>query len=56
MDLIRFNRYAGDVNYNWAWKGGTLSGRNIDKHYSLFAIPTTDITASNGHLTQNPGY
>lgn len=56
MDLIRFNRYAGDVNYNWAWKGGTLKGRNIDKHYSLFAIPTTDLNQNAVNLTQNPGY
>lgn len=55
MDLIRFNRYAGDVNYNWAWKGGVLTGRNIDKHYNLFAIPTTDLTA-NSNLVQNTGY
>ena len=53
--LIRFNRFAGNVNYNWAWKGGVLNGTNIDKHYNLFAIPEQDRNA-NSNLEQNPGY
>lgn len=53
--LIRFNRYAGSVGYNWSWKGGTINGSNIDKHYNLFAIPADDINA-NKNLKQNPGY
>lgn len=24
MDLIRFNRYGGNNNYTWQWKGGFL--------------------------------
>lgn len=53
--LIRFGRYAGNVNYNWSWKGGVKSGRNISAHLSLFPIPETDLIA-NGNLVQNPGY
>ncbi|MCI6233599.1 MAG: RagB/SusD family nutrient uptake outer membrane protein [Prevotella sp.] len=53
--LVRFNKYGGNVNYNWSWKGGVLAGRNIDAHFNIFAIPTTDMTA-NQNLVQNPGY
>jgi hypothetical protein len=53
--LVRFGRFAGSVDYNWAWKGGTYNGRNIDSHYNLFAIPDDDMNA-NKNLTQNPGY
>lgn len=53
--LIRFNRFAGNVNYNWSWKGGVLTGVNIDSHYNLFPIPTDDINA-NKNLKQNLGY
>ena len=55
MDLIRFNRYGGNVNYNWQWKGGTKEGRNFSKDLNIFAIPTNELT-SNKNLTQNPGY
>ena len=53
--LIRFDRFAGEVNYNWDWKGGSKDGRNIPAYRNLFAIPTTDLTA-NDNLHQNPGY
>jgi hypothetical protein len=53
--LIRFGRYAGNANYNWTWKGGTINGRNIDSHLNLFAIPETDLNV-NSNLEQNPGY
>jgi len=53
--LIRFNRFGGNVNYNWTFKGGTKNGRNISANLNIFAIPETDIIA-NGNLTQNPGY
>lgn len=55
MDLIRFNRYGGNVNYNWQWKGGTKEGRNFSEHLNIFAIPTNELT-SNKNLIQNPGY
>ena len=55
MDLIRFNRFGGNVNYNWQWKGGTKEGRNFSEHLNIFAIPTNELT-SNKNLTQNPGY
>lgn len=55
MDLIRFNRFGGTVNYNWQWKGGTKAGRNFSKDLNIFAIPTNELT-SNKNLTQNPGY
>ncbi|MBR4926446.1 MAG: RagB/SusD family nutrient uptake outer membrane protein [Prevotella sp.] len=53
--LIRFGRYAGNVNYNWAWKGGVKTGRNIDSHLAIFPLPETDLIA-NSNLVQNPGY
>ena len=55
MDLIRFNRFGGNVNYNWQWKGGTKEGRNFSKDLNIFAIPTNELT-SNKNLIQNPGY
>lgn len=54
-DLIRFNRYGGNVNYNWQWKGGTMKGRNFEAYRNVFAIPTSDLT-SNDNLKQNDGY
>jgi len=53
--LIRFGKFGGNTNYNWTWKGGAKNGRNIDKHYNLFAIPSSDLNA-NGNLQQNEGY
>lgn len=53
--LIRFNRFGGNNNYNWEWKGGVKSGRNFDEHYNLFAIPAKDL-GENDNLRQNPGY
>ena len=55
MDLIRFNRYGGNNNYTWQWKGGSYEGRSFDAHLNIFAIPTNELTA-NSNLTQNPGY
>ncbi|KGF49715.1 RagB/SusD family nutrient uptake outer membrane protein [Prevotella disiens] len=55
VDLIRFNKFGGNVNYNWAWKGGDPNGRNFAKTRNVFAIPTSDLTV-NQNLTQNPGY
>ena len=55
MDLIRFNRFGGNVNYNWQWKGGVKAGRNFSKDLNIFAIPTNELT-SNKNLHQNPGY
>ena len=55
MDLIRFNRFGGNVNYNWQWKGGVKAGRNFSSNLNVFAIPTNELT-SNKNLNQNPGY
>ena len=55
VDLVRFNKFGGNVNYNWAWKGGELNGRNFAATRNIFAIPNSDITV-NTNLTQNPGY
>lgn len=53
--LVRFDRFGGNNNYNWAWKGGVPGGTNFDSHYNLFAFPNTDI-AVNPSLKQNQGY
>jgi hypothetical protein len=54
-DLIRFGKYTS--GYNWALKGGVVSGKDVDATRALFPIPNTDIVANpnlQGH--QNPGY
>ncbi len=36
MDLIRFNKYAGQASYKWEWIGGTYEGRAIQQYQSDF--------------------
>lgn len=55
MDLIRFNRFAGQANYRWEWMGGTYNGAQFGNHMNIFAIPENDLT-NNANLKQNPGY
>ena len=55
VDLVRHNKYAGDVNYNWEGKGGTAAGRSVDAKFNIFPIPQTDLTA-NQNLKPSPGY
>ncbi|WP_165043501.1 RagB/SusD family nutrient uptake outer membrane protein [Dysgonomonas sp. ZJ709] len=57
-DLIRFNKYT--KNYNWDWKGSdgaanNYIGKNVDDKYNLFPIPQDEFTV-NPYLTQNPNY
>lgn len=54
-DLIRFNKFGGNNNYNWAWKNGVASGANFSKDMNLFPLPNTEIK-TNKNLKQNPGY
>lgn len=54
--LIRFNRFGGDNNYNWTWKGGDKEGRNFAATRNIYAIPEQDRTANGENLKQNPGY
>lgn len=51
--LIRFNRYGGNVNYNWTYKGGSKGGRNFSADRNIFAIPSAQVT---NVVVQNPGY
>lgn len=53
--LIRFNRYGGNSDYKWQWKGGDKDGKNFDATKNIFAIPVNELQ-SNGNLHQNPGY
>ena len=55
VDLIRFNKFGGNANYNWAWKGGERNVRNFAATRNVFAIPNSDLTV-NYNLKQNPGY
>jgi hypothetical protein len=55
IDLMRVNRFGGNTDYVWQWKGGTFAGRNFDAYRNLFAIPTNDLIV-NTNLVQNPGY
>lgn len=54
-DLIRFDKFGGNTDYNWQWKGGVYAGRNFEKTKNIFPIPPSDLTA-NENLIQNPGY
>ena len=54
-DLVRHNKFAGNVGYNWEGKGGTAAGKNVDAKYNIFPIPQTDLTA-NQNLKPSPGY
>ena len=55
VDLVRHNKFAGDVDYNWEGKGGIAAGRNVHERYNIFPIPTTDLTA-NQNLSPSQGY
>jgi len=55
IDLIRFNRFGGNTDYIWQWKGGVYNGRNFESFRNLFAIPVNDLSV-NSNLVQNPGY
>ncbi len=52
-DLIRFGKFT--KGYNWAWKGGSQLGTDIDDKYNLFPISTKHLTG-NPALVQNPLY
>lgn len=54
-DLIRFDKFGGNSDYTWQWKGGTQAGTSFSVNYNLYPIPTNDLN-SNSNLTQNPGY
>ena len=52
-DLIRFGLFT--KGYNWDFKGGVATGSDVDEHFIIYPIPTTDISV-NSNLVQNPGY
>ena len=52
-DLVRYGLFTS--GYNWDFKGGVPTGSNVDSHFVVYPIPTTDRTV-NGNLVQNPGY
>lgn len=58
-DLIRFNKFT--KNYNWDWKGsnggaaGTHMGQDVDDKYNLFPIPQDEFMV-NPNLKQNPDF
>ncbi|GHT15752.1 starch-binding protein SusD [Bacteroidia bacterium] len=54
-DLIRFNKFAGNVNYNWEGKGDTPAGQNVDAKYNLYPIPYSDLMA-NPNLKPTQGF
>ncbi|GAB1416960.1 starch-binding outer membrane lipoprotein SusD [Paludibacter sp.] len=55
IDLVRHNKFAGDVNYNWEGKGDSKTGKNIDIKYNIYPIPNTDLVA-NKKLQPSAGY
>lgn len=54
-DLIRYDKFGGETDYLWTWKGGTANGRNFDKRRNIFPLPASDLSV-NENLKQNPGY
>ena len=54
-DLIRYNRFGGNSDYQWQWKGGSENGVNFSKDLNIFAIPDTELN-TNPNLKQNDGY
>ena len=58
VDLIRFNKYGGQDNYNWDYKNGIEDGTKkikFDKTRNLFPLYSDEILA-NSNLTQIYGY
>ena len=58
VDLIRFNKYGGQDNYNWDYKNGIEDGTKkikFDKTRNLFPLYSDEILA-NSNLTQIDGY
>ena len=46
-DLIRFDAYAGpEVQYEWEWKGGVLSGTTAEAKYKFFPLPVNELSAN----------
>ena len=52
-DLIRYGKWIS--GYNWTYKGGNFKGQNLEPHFNVFPIPSTEL-ATNLDLEQNPGY
>ena len=55
MDLIRFNKFAGQSDYKWEFMGGEENGTSFPSFRKVFAIPQTDLS-NNPNLKQNEGY
>ncbi|MBQ6938973.1 MAG: RagB/SusD family nutrient uptake outer membrane protein [Muribaculaceae bacterium] len=55
IDLVRFDSFGGNTDYNWDWKAGVANGTSFDKKYNILPIPVSDRNA-NPNLVQNPGY
>jgi starch-binding outer membrane protein, SusD/RagB family len=53
-DLIRYGLFTSS-GYLWPWKGGVASGTGVSSFYSLYPLPSSDLSA-NSNLVQNPGY
>ena len=54
-DLIRFNQFGGNTDYQWQWKGGIENGTNFSTDLNVFALPDTELN-TNPNLKQNKGY
>ena len=55
IDLVRFDSFGGNTDYNWDWKAGVPNGTSFDKKYNILPIPVSDRNA-NSNLKQNDGY
>lgn len=55
MDLIRFNKFAGQSDYKCEFMGGEVKGTSFPSFRKVFAIPQADLS-NNPNLKQNNGY
>lgn len=54
QDLIRYDRFS--TSGVWQFKGGSVDGSTTEAFRNLYPIPSSQIAAYNGGLTQNDGY
>ena len=55
MDLVRFDKFAGQSQYKWEWMGGSYEGNQFPSYMNIFPLPVNEL-ANNSNLEQNTGY
>ncbi|MCQ2252245.1 MAG: RagB/SusD family nutrient uptake outer membrane protein [Bacteroidales bacterium] len=52
-DLIRFGKFAGATDYQWAYKGGVAAGKDVDAKFNVYPIPQVELSANPNLKNQN---